>query len=306
MSGDATFLTAEAVVDDGTPVVPPCRSARPAMAVIRISGDDAADFLHGQFSADMRALAAGHSVLTAWCSPKGRVLFLPRLLRAASGPYFALLPANQSASFIKRLRMFVLRAKVAIEDCSVSHGVLVLDGVDAPPPDADVMPALDGERCWLVGPRDQLARLWDSLLVPAQGPAAALLTDIARGQPLLDVALTDQFLPQELNLDALAGVSFNKGCYPGQEIIARVKFRGAVKRRVQRIVIATAVAPLPGARLVSADDALGGTVLLAAAQANGTCAALAVIDANSGPLYLAATPGASVEVLPLPYALDGA
>lgn len=299
-------MTAEAVVDDGALVVPPCKSARPALAVIRIAGDDAADFLHGQFSADMRALKAGHSVLTAWCSAKGRVLFLPRLLRAASGPYFALLPANQSAAFIKRLRMFVLRAKVIIEDCSVSHGVLVLDGVDAAPPAAEVMPAVDGDRRWLVGPRDKLARLWDALLVPAQGQAAALLTDIARGQALLDLALSDQFLPQELNLDALAGVSFNKGCYPGQEIIARVRFRGSVKRRVQRVVIATPVAPTPGARLLSADDALRGTVLIAAAGADGACAALAVIDVDSGPLHLADARGACVEILSLPYALDGA
>lgn len=300
------FMTAETVVDDGGWVVPPCKSARPALAVIRIAGDDAADFLHGQFSADMRTLEAGHSVLTAWCSPKGRVLFLPRLLRAANGPYFALLPANQSAAFIKRLRMFVLRAKVAIEDCSVSHAVLVLDGVDAALPAADVMPAVDGERQWLVGPRDKLAQLWDALHVPAQGQAAALLTDIARGQALLDLALSDQFLPQELNLDALAGVSFNKGCYPGQEIIARVKFRGSVKRRLQHVVIATPLPPAPGARLLAGDDALRGTVLIAAVQADGACAALAVIDVDSGPLHLADAPGAAVQVLPLPYTLDGA
>lgn len=299
-------MTAETVVDDGALVVPPCKSARPALAVIRIAGDDAADFLHGQFSADMRALKAGHSVLTAWCSAKGRVLFLPRLLRAASGPYFALLPANQSAAFIKRLRMFVLRAKVAIEDCSVSHAVLVLDGVDAAPTAADVMSAVDGERHWLVGPRDKLAQVWDSVLVAAQGERAALLTDIARGEASLDVALSDQFLPQELNLDALAGVSFNKGCYPGQEIIARVKFRGSVKRRVQRVVIATPVAPTPGARLLASDDAPHGTVLIAAAQADGACAALAIIDVDSGPLHLADASGAAVQILPLPYTLDGA
>ena len=299
-------MTAETVVDDGALVVPPCKSARPALAVIRIAGDDAADFLHGQFSADMRTLEAGHSVLTAWCSAKGRVLFLPRLLRAASGPYFALLPANQSAAFIKRLRMFVLRAKVAIEDCSVSHAVLVLDGVDAAPTAADVMSAVDGERHWLVGPRDKLARLWDSVLVAAQGERAALLTDIARGEASLDVALSDQFLPQELNLDALAGVSFNKGCYPGQEIIARVKFRGSVKRRVQRVVIATPLIATPGTRLLASDDAPHGTVLIAAAQADGACAALAVIDVDSGPLHLADASGTAVQILPLPYTLDGA
>ena len=305
MSGDSPFMTAAAGVDNSAHMAPPCKSTRPALAVIRIVGDDASDFLHGQFSADMRAFQAGQTLLTAWCSPKGRVLFLPRLLRDTGGAYFALLPSNQSAAFIKRLRMFVLRAKVVIEDCSVSHGVLVLDGVDAPPPVADVVPAVDGERRWLVGPRDKLTQLWDLLLVPAQGEAAALLTDIARGEALLDAALSEQFLPQELNLDALAGVSFNKGCYPGQEIIARVKFRGAVKRRVQRVVIATSRVPTAGARLLGADDAPHGTVLIAALRADGACEALTVIDVDSGPLHLADAPGAFVEVLPLPYTLDG-
>jgi hypothetical protein len=160
----------------------------------------------------------------------------------------------------------------------------------------------------LLGPREQLARLWDTLPLPAQSVTDALLTDIARGEAELDASLSDQFLPQELNLDALAGVSFNKGCYPGQEIIARVKFRGMVKRRVQRVRLATTVAPPAGTRLLAADDSHHGTVLSSAACAAGHCEALAVIDVDVdvGALHLAGATAARLEGLALPYALTGA
>ncbi len=306
MSATNPYTNTEASIDDGIAVAPPCKSARPTLAVIRIAGDDAGDFLHGQFSGDIRALNAGHTLLTAWCSAKGRVLFLPRLLREANGTYYALLPTDQSAAFIKRLRLFVLRAKLTIEDCSLSHGVLVIDGADAPAVATDVVPAVDGERRWLLGPRDKLARLWDELNVPTQGDKAACLTDIARGEALLVASLSDQFLPQELNLDVLAGVSFNKGCYPGQEIIARIKFRGSVKRRVQRVRVASSVAPLPGARLLDADDVFHGTVLISAPCGAGRCEALAVIDIDAGALHLAGASAATLATLPLPYALTGA
>jgi folate-binding protein YgfZ len=127
-----------------------------------------------------------------------------------------------------------------------------------------------------------------------------------RGEVLLDASLTDQFLPQELNLDILAGVSFNKGCYPGQEIIARVKFRGTVKRRVQRVHSATSLAAATGAPLVGADDARHGTVLTSTVNAAGSCEALAVIDLDAGALHLAGDARAAVDILALPYTLTGA
>jgi len=306
MSTPNPFAGHEAVCDDGASVTPPCKSTRSALAVIEVTGEDAIDFLHGQVSADIRALSADQTLLTAWCSPKGRVLFMPRLLRTGNGTLIALLPQDQSAAFIKRLRMFVLRAKVTIEDRSSSHGVLVLDGAAEPAGAAGLVLGIDGDRRWLVGPREVLASVWDALGVPAQGDNAARLTDIARGEAMLPAALTDAFLPQELNLDVLAGVSFNKGCYPGQEIVARVKFRGTVKRRVQRVRLAAHHVPAPGARLLGSDDAHHGTVLVSAALSAGHSEALAVIDIDAGPLHLADESGSSLDTLTLPYALPGA
>jgi hypothetical protein len=306
MSSANPFSNSDAVAIDGAAVSPPCKSARTDFAVIRISGEDATDFLHGQFSADLRAFAAGSTLVTAWCSPKGRVLFMPRLLRGADAALFVMLPATQGAAFIKRLRMFVLRAKVLIEDLTTSHGVMVLDGVVAATSNADVITGIDGERRWLLGPRVVLAQIWDALGVPAQDANAACLTDIARGDALLDDTLSDEFLPQELNLDLHTGVSFNKGCYPGQEIVARIKFRGTVKRRLHRLSITAPAASAPGTRLFGQDNAHRGTVLSCATEATGHYQALAVVDNDSGPLHLADVADSAIDSLPLPYSATGA
>ena len=284
---------------------PPYQSRRSTLAVIQIGGAEAADFLHGQFSGDVRALRAGHTLLTAWCSPKGRVLFLPRLLRDAAGEFYALLPSVQAAAFIKRLRMFMLRAKVQIEDRAESHGVIVIDGA-VTADQTDLVLGIDGERRWLIAPQQVIASVTQTLALPLLDDNSALLSDIRRGEPLLDTLLADQFLPQELNLDVLAGVSFNKGCYPGQEIVARVKFRGAVKRRAQRYRVASPSAPASGSRIVDADDVAHGTVLASAFSAPGLCEVLAVVELAAGELRLAGEDRALLSALPLPYAITGA
>ncbi len=311
------MISSNPFVDDtiadapGAPLMAPCKAARRELAVVRISGDEARDFLHGQLSADLRALIVGGTLVTAWLSPKGRVLFMPRLLRRGEQDFFALLPVEQAAAFCKRLRMFVLRAKVVVEDLSASHGVLVLDGaaqmlIDSLPADDERLTARDGERHWLLAPRALLATVWDALPLPAQSASGAGLADIARGDITLAATLSDEFLPQELNLDVRDGVSFNKGCYPGQEIVARVKFRGSVKRRVQRLALDNATAPPPGTRLVGADGAPHATVIMSAVRDDAHSEVLAVVDVDSGPLHLADAPHALIEPLPLPYPAPGA
>lgn len=284
---------------------PPYQSQRGTLAVIHIAGADAVDFLHGQFSGDVRALRAGQTVLTAWCNPQGRVLFLPRLLLAGAGEIYALLPTDQAAAFIKRLRMFMLRAQVQIEDRSDSHSVLVIDGT-VTADDSAMVGASDGERRWLIAPQPLIATFINTLAVPQLDDNGALLSDLRRGEPQLDAMLTEQFLPQELNLDVLAGVSFNKGCYPGQEIVARVKFRGTVKRRAQRYRLAATTLPAPGTRLAGADDLAHGTVLAAAFSAPGQCEVLAVVDLAADEIHLAGEDRAVLNALSLPYAITGA
>ena len=286
---------------------PPFKAARLDLAVVCIAGADAIEFVHGQFSGDCRALSAGDTLLTAWCSPKGRVLFMPRLLRARDDTLYALLPNAQAQAFVKRLRMFVLRAKVTVDDCTSSHGVLAIDGLAAPPNIEwdELIGARDGTRRWLLGPRAAVADRWDALVMPALSANGMRLATVRRGEPSLDAALTDQFLPQELNLDWLAGVSFNKGCYPGQEIVARVKFRGTVKRRVQRLGLAGVAAIVPGSRLLGTDGASRGTVLTSAHAAAGQTELLAVVDLDAGQLTFE---GGTTPLTPLslPYTMDSA
>ncbi len=284
---------------------PPYQSQRPALAVILISGAEAADFLQGQFCGDVRALGAGDTMLTAWCNPKGRVLFLPRLLRDLAGDFYALLPSAVASAFIKRLRMFVLRAKVQIEDCSQNYRVMVIDG-SAATNDANFVQGLDGERRWLLAAQPASAAAAPSHTLPMLDDNSALLSDIHRGEPQLEGSLAEQFLPQELNLDLLGGVSFNKGCYAGQEIVARVKFRGSVKRRAQRYSVISATAPVVGGRIVGSDSVARGTVLSSASSAPGRWEILAVVDLDVDETHLAEDVHSLLTVLPLPYNPTGA
>ena len=232
------------------------------LVALRVTGEDARDFLHGQFCGDVRALDVGQALLTAWLSPKGRALYLVQVLRADDA-FWLLLPAAQAAAFTKRLRMFVLRARVKIEDGTV----------------------------------EATQALAATLGLPVRPVAEAALHLVRAGLPTLDATLSDAFLPQELNLDLLAGVSFNKGCYPGQEIVARVKFRGTVKRRVERFALYSRALPPPGVRLTGGDGELHATVLRAAATPDGV-ELLAVADLDAGPFSL---DGAPTLPLPLPY-----
>jgi folate-binding protein YgfZ len=269
--------------------------ALPDCGVVRVGGKDARDFLHAQLCGDCRALAPGATLLTGWCSPQGRVLYLPRLLAGADGIYL-LLPAAQVEALCKRLRMFVLRAAVEIEDLRTSHGVMWLSRGDALP--ADLLErvaasARSAQQHWYVARTEVLMSAWQAQDAVAGAPSLALLAGIRAGEVPLDAALADRFLPQELALEQHGGLSFDKGCYPGQEIIARVRYRGKVKRQPLRL---RAEGPPPPAATRLFDDAGAsvGTVLAAAALAEG-CELLAVVDSDATPARIAeAATGARV------------
>ena len=183
---------------------------------IKVTGTDAAAFLHGQFTTDVTGLNAGQTALSAWCDPKGRVLFTFMLTRLDDA-FLLLLPAPMQESFSKRLGMYVLRADVTI---TTAHTAAL-------PP----LPYLDK--------------------TGADTPAAAF---IKQGIPLLYPETSGRFLPQELNLDNLNAVSFTKGCYPGQEIIARLRYRGEAKRRMCQARTDNNTPLRPGAALQSTSD----------------------------------------------------
>lgn len=261
--------------------------------VIEVSGGDARSFLHGQFTADCRPLTPGAQLFTAWCTPKGRVLYLPQVIATASG-FLLLVPAVQADAFVRRLRMFVLRAAVEISDGGAEHGALMvaLPEPGAPPPalvecaDGQVASSSDARRHWLIGPEATLATAWNALAMPAVGANAARLLAIRAAQPELTAATAEQFLPQELDLDRGTGVSFEKGCYPGQEIVARVRYRGSVKRRLARLGATAGAPPVAGTRLLDAAGGNVGTVLIGAHTHPGAVELLAVLDLDTTAVHV--------------------
>jgi folate-binding protein YgfZ len=227
-----------------------------------VSGADARTFLQGQLSADIDALTPARALLASCNSPQGRVQAVLWLLERADG-IALILPASLLERIAARLRKYVLRSKVKIDESPV-----VTDLVEPP---------AYRERDW------QLA-------------------GIRAGLPQVYPETYETFVAQMLNLDLLGGVAFEKGCYTGQEIIARTHFRGAIKRRMFRFQCASAP-PAPGTRVL-ADEQHAGDVVDAAATAGG-CEVLAVINlaqADAG-LELESNRGVALEKLPLPYAL---
>lgn len=203
------------------------------LGVVLVYGDDAADFLQGQLSNDLSHLSdATPHQLSAYCNPKGRMLALFHLIKLGS-KYALIAPREVLAKVLPRLKMFVMRASVTIEqdDHIRLLGLHASDGVDAKqlklPGATDAILAAhsnDPNRYFLLGSDAKPGKLkpasdWNNI-------------DIIQHLPQVYAALHESLIPQSLNLDIVGGVNFKKGCYPGQEIIARVKYRGKPKTRM--------------------------------------------------------------------------
>ena len=225
-----------------------------SLCVLRISGGDAHVWLQGQLTADMSEVGAATSRLAAWCSSKGRVLAIFRVLADSGGGYLVVSERWFTASLLARMRMFILRADVRIDELEDVFGVVGVAGTCALPVGAhawagtaEVDDAFELEeltitrvpgrwrRFLVIGPRERI----ESLAPPgaagrvAQASAGAWrLEDIRAGVARITNDVSDMYLPQMLNLDRLRAVSFEKGCYVGQEIVARAQHLGRVKRRM--------------------------------------------------------------------------
>ncbi len=296
------------------------------IAVLRVAGADAAAFLQGQLTNDVSQLASGASHYAAWCSPKGRMLANMVVRRVDDRSFELVLPAALAASVHKRLVMFLLRSKATIEDVSAATVRLGIAGPSAamvvqdlfgalPAPhrqvvtaDASVM-AVPGGRFVALASPEAAPSLWARLTARARpvGLPAWRWVTIRAGIPVITAATTDQFVPQTANLDALDGVNFQKGCYTGQEIVARTQYLGRLK---ERLVLAhvDGLPPAPGARLYSPvfDAQACGTIVNAAPAPGGGADLLAVLQLaarDSGEVHADAPDGRRLALLPLPYAL---
>jgi tRNA-modifying protein YgfZ len=257
---------------------------------LAVTGADARSFLQNQLSSDLNEVTETRGQFSAWHDPKGRVLAFLRLLPWADG-FLLVLPAALAESTERRMRMYVLRAKVMLAAGPPVYGLFAATGahsaVDGLPPlpedelaavcrDGLTILRLPGAKRWLIAGELGECAAADADL------AGWEFAEVAAGLPEIYPETSGQFIAQMLNLDRIGAVSFTKGCYPGQEIVARAHHLGRVKRRA-RLFTAEGAPPEPGTSLMAS----GGTVVRAAAQGAG-CLVLAVVDVDSaGPFTLA-------------------
>jgi len=224
------------------------------LGLIECSGDDAKSYLQNQLTSDINHLAPDVAQHAAWCSAKGRMLASFLLYRHGAG-FQGLMSADLLESSLKRLQMFVLRSRVKLSDLSDSHAILGLSGPQAtaalhatelPAPDQDmatltfsagVVVRLSTNRFVLIVEAGKAPALWEKLARFARpaGPQVWQWQEIQAGIPLISAATREAFVPQMTNFDKIGGVSFRKGCYPGQEVVARTQYLGKVKRHLYRI-----------------------------------------------------------------------
>ena len=297
------------------------------MGLLRFAGEDAQSFLQAQLSCDVSVAAGGGSTYGSYCTPQGRMLATFLLWRAESH-YFMQLPLSLCAAIRKRLSMYILRARVKAEDASGEYarfGVAgdgaagaintVFGGVPAAAHDivntseASVI-RLAPDRFEIVSPA-AAGPVQEALRGHAREGTAADwdLLEIRAGVPWITPPTQGEFVPQMVNLDLIGGVSFAKGCYPGQEIVARAHYRGQVKQRMYLTHIATDETVQAGDRLYSADmgGQSTGMIVNAACASPGGCDALAVIQlrsVESAEVRLKSLDGPVLELLPLPYAVS--
>jgi len=302
----------------------------PQFGVIDVAGDDAATFLHSQLTNDIEHLDAASARLSGYCSAKGRLLASFLAWRAGHGVQL-LVSKDVQAAVQKRLSMFVLRAKAKLTDASDTLAVVgfagdvreALSGIfDALPDGVHVkvdgpagalirVPDAAGRKRYLwIGPRAEvdarLAALGGKL--PSVSPAVWDWLDVRAGEPRITQPAVEQFVPQMVNFDVIGAVNFRKGCYPGQEVVARSQYRGTIKRRTALAHVAGETDTVhAGIELFHSDDAgqpCGMIVNAAAAPAGGVDALveikLAALD--SGTVHLGAADGPTLAFDALPYA----
>ena len=297
----------------------------PELGVISVSGADAVSFLQSQLTSDVGRLGTEQVQLSGYCTAKGRLLATFHQWRA-DDTVFLRTPHEVVASVVKRLSMFVLRAKARVTDVSDAWTTTALLGAgstrvlndaglaapDSPWTSAQtgdvrvdrVLPTLDGVERFLLTTRSDRELPFSLARTPAN---AWWLSEIEAAVPTVFAATQERFVPQMINFEVLGGVDFKKGCYPGQEIVARSQYLGKLKRRMNIAHVEDVVDVSAAADVFASDGAQPiGTVVMAAALPAGGSALLfeAPIDrVESGSLHLQGIAGPRLTLRPLPYAL---
>lgn len=285
----------------------------PGLGVIRAHGEEAAKFLHGQLTNDFSLLGLSEARLAGFCSPKGRLLASFVGFKRAHDDILLVCSRDLLPAVLKRLSMFVLRAKLKLSDASEAFQVRGLAGTDAAASPWRKTDGTDGSHTITLHPAAGQGRaLW---IAPAETtvPALPALSDarwdwleVMSGVARVSQPVVEAFVPQMLNHESVGGVNFKKGCYPGQEVVARSQFRGTLKRRAYLVA---ADAPLAaGQDVFHSSDAEQpcGSVALAAAHPDGGWNAIVSMQTSAaagGSLHAGSATGPQLTLLPLPYAL---
>ena len=293
--------------------------------VIEVGGADATAYLQAQFCNDIAALADNGAQWNGWCSPKGRLLATFLIWKTSQG-YLLQLPRALQATIQKRMQMFVLRSKVTLRDVNaewVRFGIAgagaesmiapIIGTVPATPMstatlESGIIVRVSSQRFEIFAREESALKWWRELSLHATRVGAPVWDGFGIREGVLTVLpeTQDAFVPQMANFELIGGVSFKKGCYPGQEIVARTQYRGILKRRMGLVHGDAALTPKPGASVYSQEfgDQAAGIVANVAPAAGGGFDALVVAQIEAlkgGTLALGAIDGDKLLVKPLPY-----
>lgn len=289
-----------------------CYSPRPDLGILRVAGSDARRFLHAQTTQNIAELETPAVTPAAWLTARGRVRALFDVIPDQDA-FWLVTPGDNCDWLAGELGRFVLRADVTLTPATDLFVASVTGdtatwlsgkGIDLGMRQTITEGGLVWvrslpERIDVIGRADSLESTFAELDRESIEPALAAA--ITAGYPAVTAALRDRYIPQMLNLDLLGGVSFDKGCYPGQEIVARATNLGQVKRRLRRFRVGGDARPEPGAGIVDADGAAAGDVNRTAARDGGfELLAVVTLDKATGSLSLA-DDGRRLEALPLPF-----
>lgn len=294
-------------------------------SILCIEGADAETFLQGQTTCDVREVTHQQSRLGAICNPKGRALSSFRLIKWQDR-YLMLLPTDLLPLILKRLRMFVLRAKVTLRDATEEWTVFGLSGSACPLFDTDslnlpahqirtdaqscrIRPTDTSDRILLITKTSEELAVCEKIKaqgIPEADPSLWHLFDIQDGLPHLGHETQEMFVPQMINLDLLQGISFKKGCYTGQEIVARMHYLGNLKKRMYRFTSKDACAPATRLFILPNDANSVGIVVDCEHHPDGHYEILAVcqIQMESATTIFPENSATFIERAPLPYVVN--
>ena len=296
-------------------------SSLPMLGVIQAQGEDASNFLHNQLSNDVLLLPVGQSRLAAFCSAKGRMQASFIVIKTAPDTVLLVLSQDLLAQTLKRLSMFVLRAKVKMSDATslwqlrglLGKNVLTVAGGAAPwqtmvqdgAHTVALYPAVVSDspipRALWIAPAGHTLPAGDNLPTEVWQWA-----EVMSGVTLVNQPVFEAFVPQMLNYESVGGVNFKKGCYPGQEVVARSQFRGTLKRRLA--LVHSPVLLSAGQEVFTPEDAeqACATVVLSAARPNGEgfdALVSGTLESMQTGWHVDKTDGQALDFLPLPYPL---